>query len=63
MQAQNLGPGVSHRPVVMRAVLRAVMRAERLACRTDRKVDTRLPGKGNSNSLGARLVYQNNLAD
>ena len=26
-----------------------------------RKVNTRLPGKGNSNSHGARLVHQNHL--
>ena len=28
-----------------------------------RKVDIRLPGKGNSNSHGARPVYQNHLED
>ena len=29
----------------------------------DRKVDIRLPGKGNPNFYDARLVYQNNLDD
>ena len=28
-----------------------------------RKVDVRLPGKGNSNSRGARSVYQNHFDD
>ena len=31
--------------------------------RRTRKVDIRLPGKGNSNSHGARPVYQNHLDD
>ena len=32
-------------------------------CTCFRKVDIRLPGKGNSNSHGARPVYQNLLDD